>query len=134
MSLAESVLDIAQEMTLEADRHVQEHNDVEAVLRGFVVQLRLVVKAADQPITNVCQPPEVREQVLINKAREEFRRQKQEAIEMGNLLEIADGPLQGDWLPVPPQIIPGMKTSLNGFVYQLRGDHKLWLYQEAQKD
>lgn len=138
MSLAEAVLDVAVMLETEAAT-IEADKTYSAPMFKFLVQstarqLRLLVKAAE--VTAALQPPAPitipNHQQALDQARAEVRADRQKQLEAGNMVQIMDGPMKGDYLPMPSNITVGMKTALNGFVYQLRADGQLWLFQEQE--
>ena len=130
MSLAEAITEIAGQMEDEAK---QWDRDYQRVLNLFARMLRNVVKAVEgSPLTSPApaMPAELQHAVMIDKARAEFRKGKQEEQE-SRLIQMIDGPLAGDYIPVAPDMPIAAKTSIAGHVYQLQADSKLHFVEPA---
>ena len=125
MSLAEAVLDVADEMEkTEWDAH-----EVAPVVRGWAKQLRTAVKSAGGAQAEAPPPGSfligtdrtsaaAQHATMIERARQEARLSKQKG-EVKELLEprmvlIAGGSLDGDHLLVPQDMPVGAKTEVPG--------------------
>lgn len=126
MSLAKAVEDVITYIETDAD------SCTDAVLGrqllGYARMLKVAVQAhegtAPAQVQAPVMPAELQHAVMIEKARAEFRKDKQEEREP-IVVEMADGPLAGDCAPISPEMPVGAKTRISGHVYYLDGDRKL---------
>lgn len=131
MSLADAVLDIAQEMEKAADEGEQ-MLDLHAALCTYASQLRLVVKAAGGPPTLTVPPGfTMGADGKVHLANRDLRKPEPKDDSKGigkGMVEIADGPMSDDvstLMEIDPSMPVGAKMFIGSYVYQLGGDGKL---------
>ncbi len=136
MSLKDAVLGIAEEMD---DHAAADTNPIgeRHLARMWARQLRTACKAAgDTPSPGVVglaaplMPAAIQHQVMIEKAREEFRQQKERAgladgitrAQTGGerLVECLEGPFDGTMNPAPEVLEEGAHTLVGGVRYTFR--------------
>ena len=130
MALNQVILDIAGEM----EKICCEGKETVSVdtLRSFVSFLRIAVKSSPESEQGRIDP-QVQHFLNIQKAREEFRREK--GVEEGSCMrQVVGGSLDGDLIPSPTAMPVLAKTSINGEVYCLKEDGKLHLEEIPSKE
>ncbi len=127
MSLAKAVLEVVNFM--EDDVTSNTDSVVARQLLGYARMLKVAVQAhdgaGDRPTPPVM-PAELQHAVMIEKARAEFRKGKQEEEEKDPVVApLVGGSSDGDCIPIDLAMPVGAKTQVNGQIYQLQADHKL---------
>ena len=135
MSLQEGVIGIAQMLEEHAEQWLRDETDISPVhLRMFAQHLRILVKShPEQPVAPpaAVMPAELQHAVMIEKARAEFRKGKQEEKEPC-VAQLLGGASNGDCIPIDSQMPVGAKTRVGNEVYQLQVDHKLHFLASAK--
>lgn len=139
MSLRDAIQVVIEDM--EAEAQAKPGRDSDPRLNAYAKQLRLMLKASEgevQPTQQRLLLPEVQHDIEIQKAREEFRRQKVGSPQTspGLILGGADleeafdgvqtlctgGPADDNWHAIDPKMPVGGKTMVAGAVYVLKQD------------
>lgn len=135
MSLKEAILEVAAEMEAHA---IKDTNPIgeRTLAKLWAAQLRIACKAAPdtpavpQGMAQALMPAPVQHAMMIEKAREEFRKNKQgqqvaekiTAIQTGGerMLELVGGDNDGVMWPAPADLPEGAKTKVGVDVYTFR--------------
>ena len=133
MSLAECVIGVADMMERIAAEWDEVVDDKPSLhLRMFASHLRILVKSHEAPgpvwpvhATAPAMPAELQHAIMIEKAKEEFRKTKQEEQEGKRVVPSVGGVLQGDYVPIDTAMPVGAKTLIAEQVYILQADGKL---------
>ena len=132
MSLAKAVEDVIT--YIEADAETTADAVLARLMLGYARMLKVAVQANEGTMSPQAQasimPAELQHAVMIEKARAEFRKGKQEEREPV-IVELVDGPLIGDYAPIAHDMPVGAKTCISGHVYYLDGDRKLHFLETA---
>lgn len=124
MSLAKAVLEVVNFMEDDVTSNID--SVVARQLLGYARMLKVAVQANEgaTSVQTPVMPAELQHAVMIEKARAEFRKDKQEEKEPAVTL-LVGGNSDGDCIPIDPAMPIGAKIQVNGQVYQLQADHKL---------
>lgn len=133
MSLAETIMEIAQEM--ESEEQLTDH--APTLLKLYAKELRRVIKAAgDSPRGKPILTSSHLDPDFLDKCREEFRGRHaqitsfEEKQAKGYIA--CGGPYDGDTVQGPPYMPVGARTQQDGVIYQLEADGLLHFISMAQ--
>lgn len=121
MSLREAVLDIAEMAEEEAKCR---DGDMRQILNMIGKMIRNAAKAAGDP-PSIAVPPEVQHFQMMQKAREEFRKDKNKEDDGTKMVLLVGGASDGDSFAILSNWPVGARTNISGEVYQLKEDGKL---------
>lgn len=140
MSLRDAVAEIADDLDKDAKQYAMRGDGIlVSLLSSYAKQLRRALKASEgeQQVTQQIITPQVQHDHMINKFREEFRKQKSEKGESvpvmreerdkaeleevhdGIQVHVSGGPDDDCWVQIDPRMPIGAKTMLAGGVYVL---------------
>ncbi len=154
MSLRDVIGEIADDMEKWADGD-DIPQTITNEIRSYAKQLRRALKASEGEVQQQTQSspflvPQVQHDHFIAKAREEFRKQKGEGqggihpamdrkaefeeAQDGIMVQTSNGPVDGDWVSVDPQMPVGAKRVLAGGVYVLKQEGKQTFLEYSEEE
>ena len=146
MALADAIMDIAAEMTEEANNGIVP-SEACFILKAYAKQLKTAVKAAEgqsqstiiQPANPILMDANWQNIMGVEKAKEQLRRERRESLleedkQSPGLVLVVGGTSDGTYAPIPPTMPVGAFAPIGVEVYELRADQKLHLSEvETQR-